>query len=217
MENRAGFSITLNLEISRINRQGQIRRLIGLGYHKARQMSEEEYSKFMPEFKPQTKQLKRFSIPLLVDPLDLKTQLELMGVENDLADSGSETIVNATGVTIPETPYQIWAQDGFTYLSQSANDLLKLLPPDERGLTLMEGLALFRERPELRRMPNYYSISLYGSRDGNGQIPQILHWTYKDNPAMNYMPKDPSAGEEECWCHGTELINRTGGWPTCAA
>lgn len=217
MSETTEISSATSLEQARFNWQEQIDRLIQRGYHRLRGITEDEYRGLMPEFQPQTEELRGFDIALLVDPwADVYQQLRLMSVEDDYDDRSDRVIANAEGVSTPKRPYQIWAQDGVMYKDKSGIEVSEQLSGGERGLTLIEGLALLRERPQIRRQPGYYSIGLLGSRTTlRGRVPQILHWTYNQNPSMHIKSEDPTKGEEESWPVDIATVNHTGGWPTC--
>ncbi len=200
------------------NWQEQIDRLVQYGYHRVQNLEKDEYQALMPKFMPQPTEFRgRFNMALLVDPcIPYEKQLRLMGVENDLDDISDFQVVNRETIITPNNPYQIWVQDGTLYKGKSGTQLMRILPSDERGLTLIEGLALIREIPDFRLHAKNYMISLLGSQTKKyGHVLQISHWTYNDNPSMNYKSENYSKGEEECWSHSIDLVNKTGGWPTC--
>lgn len=206
----------LSLEEQKKAWSAQIDHLIQRGYHAALGMTEEEYRATMPEFTPQPTEFRgRFDIFLLVDPrLSLEVQLRLMGIENDLDNEDPDLVVeNIESVVTSSTPYQLWIQLGEKYKGKTIDELLPLLEKNERGLTALEGIALYREHEDRfakNRAPGArFSIGLAGSVDNNpqykGSIPQILYW----------MDDFGRRGEPEMWTHGRSQPNTRGGWPTC--
>lgn len=186
----------------------QADRLVLLGYPKALGMTEEAYRKSLPPFTEQRAAEKDGAIPLLVDPrVTIPEQLRLLSVENDLADEipipqQETTLTNTLGIATPSSPYQIWVQDGSTYTGQPP-----ALPADERFLTLKEGLALLRERPDLYQSPKNaisYVFSFLGTKSESQSA----------TPFVSYWDRGDYLGEFECALESQPSTNTTGGYPT---
>ncbi len=140
------------------NWNSQINRLIDHGFDIEVGLSSEEYTKSIPAFQPQPENFKgRFNIPLLVDPrIPLGTQLRLLHVGfPEIKTSNLEEVVT------PESPYQIWVQDGTRFMGHSCFSARRTFANDERGLTIIEGLALFREIPKVLE---HHPVMLVGAK-----------------------------------------------------
>lgn len=133
--------------------RGQIQRLITLGFHLqlGSNVSEAEYRNSMPAFTQRpTEAGKNFMIPLLVDPrISLFRQLLVHGVIPDVdvldADIARISLAEESRDDIPKHPYQIWVNSGSK--QRGTADFRN----HERGLTVIETLALLREKPRLFR------------------------------------------------------------------
>lgn len=159
------------------NWQLQINRLIKLGYPTTLGLSEFEYRASIPQFQPQPEKFKgRFDILLLVDPrVSLKRQLSKQQVSFPEHDQFSDY----EDLVIPDQPYQLWAQGGSRFRKLSPQDARSRFAEDERGLSLIEGLALFREHPDILLS---HPIDLLGSTrlvrttsEVTTHIPRIVH------------------------------------------
>lgn len=139
----------------------QIERLINLGFHAELGMSEDNYRASIPAFNPQPERFRgRFAIPVLVDPrVSLQRQLELSRtvVDPDVAQANLTKLSLAENSKpyVPQKPYQVWIRaftEDFRRVSKTG-----MIPSrsnrdfafDERGLTVIEGIALLREFPNL--------------------------------------------------------------------
>lgn len=125
--------------------------LVELGFHKVLGMTEQDYRDSLPNFQSQPIDFKhRFDIPILVDPrISLRRQFKLLKIGGYYATRSINpvNIENIEGLETPETPYQIWTNEGTRFKEISEMGARKNFATDERGLTIIEGLGLIRERP----------------------------------------------------------------------
>lgn len=128
----------------------QVETLIRLGFHAALGMTEDEYKATMPAFQPQPPAFKgRFETPLLIDPrVSIFKQLDLLGINTSLTSSELTKLSLAEKQHEGNIPYQIWMH--FSKMGESKGLLdLNKFADDERPLTVTQGLALFREKPQI--------------------------------------------------------------------
>lgn len=128
----------------------QAKRLVSLGFHTELGMTEDEYKASMPAFQPQLPEFKgRFETPLLIDPrVSIARQLDLLGINTNLTPSELTKLSLAEKQYEGNAPYQIWVHFGKGDASKGLRDL-KEFEDDEQPLTVTQGLALFREKPQI--------------------------------------------------------------------
>lgn len=140
------------------NLQMQAQRLAILGFHIELGMTVTEYYAEMPQFQLQPAEFRgRFPIPLLVDPrvsLLRQLQLHFLPIETSVTEAEIVrlSLREVQKPYIPSTLYQIWVRAGGS--NRSIDDFAK----DERGLTLIEGMALLRERSRLFRFKTHGTV-----------------------------------------------------------
>ncbi|MBI2017696.1 hypothetical protein HYS92_01450 [Candidatus Daviesbacteria bacterium] len=129
----------------------QVERLIDLGFHAELGLSEDEYRVRIPAFQPQPDRFRgRFDLPLLVDPeVSLERQLALLKVKTDLTPA-ELTRLSLSEIQKRVTPYQIWVR--INARNNSGRYSIEWIEDRERGwdeqpLSVIQGLALFRELP----------------------------------------------------------------------
>ncbi|MEK7617071.1 MAG: hypothetical protein AAB414_03370 [Patescibacteria group bacterium] len=141
--------------------------LIKLKFHEYLNMTEEEYRASLPDYQPQPEQFKgRFNKPILVDPrLRLLIQFiryQVGGYATAIRKDTAKTKRLEELNPIQHQPYQIWVDEGLKLQGLSEDDAIKNFADDERGLNIIEGLALIREDHSLL---NEHTVDLSGSRE----------------------------------------------------
>lgn len=152
----------------------QTKRFIDLGFHKELGLSEQEYLDSLPRFGPQPENFKgRFDIPVVVETsIPVKRQCELAGIEYFLA--GLEVIDwtdDPKGYRTPDRPYITWLQDGEKNLNRAVEAVRKELAKDERGGTVIDGVAVCIAHPQVLRE---HFLDLPGTRVGSVFAPYLI-------------------------------------------
>lgn len=219
-------------EQAKQNWEKQKDRLIALGFHRLRNLSEEAYRAMLPKYEPPSLETTSHPYTLLVDPLDPLEQMSgIYHIEDDMSDrfGKMETTANAAGVNTPLVPYQISVNHGRDHRGQNLQEAEKSLKQNERLITLAEGLVLLREYPQIwleaRTNLNPYGLSMGGTtiRIANGTeivdgkivlssddrlaTPEISHY-YVSGPG------GPMSHREINLFDSNTFINSSGGWPT---
>lgn len=131
----------------------QIERYIQLGFHKALDMSEEEYRSsfsFSHLLLQPDSYRRRFDIFLTVDPrIPVVEQFERAGVHEHKPD----ILASSDTVLVSSKPYIAWVQTGRRYFGTKIQEAIKNFREIETGSPLIELAALFIQNPDILYPP----------------------------------------------------------------
>jgi len=146
--------------------------LLDLGYHRAVGQSEGAYADALP--RPSWKTalaVEGYDRLVLVDPrVPPDVPMKHGNMIHHMSRARIEDVVAAE----PRHPHWLQAQAGARHRGRAVRDVLAALAPDERGLTVLEGLALVLQHPDV--LANDQGVDLPGSRAHGFGVPCIATW-----------------------------------------
>ena len=149
-----------------------VRCLLDLGYHRAVGQSEGTYVASLP--RPSWNSAlaaQGYDRLVLVDPrVPLDVPMKHGNMTHHMSRARIEDVVTAG----PGHPHWLQAQAGARYRGRAVRDVLAAFAPDERGLTVLEGLALVLQHPDV--LADDQGMDLPGSRAHGFGVPCIATW-----------------------------------------
>lgn len=177
----------------------QTERYVELGFHKELGLTGEEYLVSLPQFEPQPKTFAgRFDIPLLVETrIPPSRQAQLAGLQYYLGDLNvHDWETDPKKYKTPDMPYTTWMQDEMKNLNKSVSYVRQHFASDERGATLLDGIALYIVNPNMLKN---HAIDLPGTSVDAVSAPCLKLWGSR--PAVDYAPVGssfPGFGSASC-------------------
>lgn len=109
--------------------------------------------------------------PVLVDP---RVPLDVAMKHGNMAHHMPHARIEDVAPVGPAAPHWIQVQAGARYRGRAARDAVAAFAPDERGLTVVEGIALVLQHPDV--LADDQGVDLPGSRAHGVGVPCIATW-----------------------------------------
>lgn len=161
--------------------------------------SRDQYIESLPKFEVQPEGYRgRFDSPMIVQVpqgnLTLVRMLEIQGVTNYLSYPRElkDWQRDSQKFTTPKRPYATWLHDGSRNLNKAPRDVRKALSADERAGTVVDGLAILAQNPDI--LKNHY-LDLPGYQYESDDVPYLVVWC--SGPGLDYYwddSADPRCG-----------------------
>jgi hypothetical protein len=149
-----------------------VRCLLDLGYHKAVGQAEGAYVDALPRpaWDPGLA-AEGYDRLVLVDPrVPPDVSMKHSNMTHHMSRARIEDVVTAG----PGHPHWLQVQGGERYRGRAVRDALAAFAPGERGLTVVEGLALVLQHPDV--LADDQGVDLPGSRAQGFGVPCIATW-----------------------------------------
>jgi hypothetical protein len=162
--------------------EDQIEILVRL-YHEKLGLDVATYKATIPEPRLLPAEIQNmFPIPIIVEPR-IPPSIQSMGMDDDFEGSCLiNDVRNVHTIETPNIPYLLWVNSGKALRGYSAQEVRKYTQGTrQRPLTFLEGLALYRAKPEIffteREVytNEAFGIGLAGSYAGEGYVPYLFH------------------------------------------
>ena len=160
--------------------QRQASKYIRFGFHRALNLTEEDYLASLPRFEPQPEEYRdRFNVPLLVEtriPWEKQAQLASIAISDYQRSRINETKPYNARSKTPDTPYTGWFNKWGERFTQKITplDARKQLAADEIGGGPYEGIAMQIAHPEITRSGKY--LDLIGYNVESGRVSSLYRW-----------------------------------------
>ncbi len=149
-----------------------VRCLVDLGYHKALGQAEGAYLDAVPRpaWDPALA-AQGYDRLVLVD---LRVPLDVPMKHGNMAHHMPHARIEDVVTAGPPQPDWLQVQPGAHYRGRSVRDATAAFAPDERGLTVLEGIALVLQHPDV--LAEDRGVDLPGSRAHGFGVPCIANW-----------------------------------------
>jgi hypothetical protein len=149
-----------------------VRCLLDLGYHKAIGQSKGAYAVGLPRpaWDP-VLAAEGYDLLILVDP---RAPQDVPMKHGNMTHHMSRARIEDVVLAGPRHPHWLQVQAGARYRGRAVRDALVAFAPDERGLTVLEGLALVLQHPNV--LADDRGVDLPGSRAHGIGVPCIATW-----------------------------------------
>ncbi len=152
--------------------QRAARSLLDLGYHKALGQAAGAYADALPKpaWDPALAE-EGYDRLILLDP---RVPLDVPLKHGNLAHHMPHARLEDVAAAGPPQPRWLQVQDGARYRGRAVRDAVAAFAPDERGLTVLEGVALVLQHPDV--LADDRGVDLPGSRAHGLGVPCIATW-----------------------------------------
>lgn len=153
-------------------RNRQINSLYRYNFHKFLNLDKRQFELLVPRINVNpTKQFNKLLLAIPSNLIDLKNQLKLSKIQLNInLNKIKNTFVES------KNPYWIIFQDGSKNRGKSPISCIQHLNRNERGLSVIEGIAMHIQYPNIVKD---HSVDLIGSKYGRECILTIYHWKRK--------------------------------------